>query len=159
MKSAVFPSIREKSKRLPQKTLLGIRCNPMTVHRIDWLKTARRPDRRILCSSVHPDNNVLADITRREMKSLPSVIVNTGATVGHASVVGDGVDIAPGAHLAGAIRIGRGTLVGVEASVIPGIRIGAEAVVGAGAVVIRDVPDGATVFGNHARATTSTPEK
>jgi acetyltransferase-like isoleucine patch superfamily enzyme len=42
--------------------------------------------------------------------------------------------------------------IGSGAVVLCGITIGAEAVVGAGAVVTRDVPDGAVVVGNPARA-------
>jgi UDP-2-acetamido-3-amino-2,3-dideoxy-glucuronate N-acetyltransferase len=46
----------------------------------------------------------------------------------------------------------RATL-GSGAVILGGVRIGAEALVGAGAVVTRDVPAGATVAGNPARAT------
>lgn len=79
-------------------------------------------------------------------------IVNTGATIDHDCVVGDFSHVAPGAHLAGAVRVGSHVLVGVGASVRPGITIGDGAVVGAGAVVVHDVPAGATVAGNPARA-------
>ncbi len=80
------------------------------------------------------------------------VIINTAATLDHDVVVGDYAHIAPGCHLCGNVTVGEGALLGVGTVVIPGIKIGAWAVVGAGSVVIRDVPDGAKVAGNPARA-------
>jgi acetyltransferase-like isoleucine patch superfamily enzyme len=44
-----------------------------------------------------------------------------------------------------------GARVGANATLLPGVVIGKGALVGAGAVVTRDVPDGATVYGNPAR--------
>lgn len=48
----------------------------------------------------------------------------------------------------------RGCSIGANATILPGLRIGAGAMVGAGAVVTRDVPPGATVVGNPAKALT-----
>lgn len=48
-------------------------------------------------------------------------------------------------------RICRGAKVGGGSVILPGVTIGENAVVGAGSVVTRDVPPGATVFGNPAR--------
>ncbi len=79
-------------------------------------------------------------------------IINTAATIDHDCIIGDYAHIAPGCHLCGNVTVGEGALLGVGTVVIPGIKIGAWAVVGAGSVVIRDVPDGAKVAGNPARA-------
>jgi UDP-2-acetamido-3-amino-2,3-dideoxy-glucuronate N-acetyltransferase len=49
----------------------------------------------------------------------------------------------------------RGATIGSGATILGGVRIGAGAMVGAGAVVTRDVPRGATVVGNPARALAS----
>jgi maltose O-acetyltransferase len=49
------------------------------------------------------------------------------------------------------VRIGRNAWIGGGAIVLPGVTIGDDALVGAGSVVTRDVPAGATVFGNPAR--------
>lgn len=49
-------------------------------------------------------------------------------------------------------RIESGASIGGGATLLPGVRIGAGAMVGAGAVVTKDVPPGATVVGNPARA-------
>lgn len=45
-----------------------------------------------------------------------------------------------------------GASIGGGATILPGTRIGAGAMVGAGAVVTKDVPPGATVLGNPAKA-------
>jgi sugar O-acyltransferase (sialic acid O-acetyltransferase NeuD family) len=77
-------------------------------------------------------------------------ILNTSCTVDHDNNLADGVQVCPGAHLAGNVRCGEDAFIGTGAVAIPGISIGANAVVGAGAVVIRDVPEGAKVVGNPA---------
>ena len=51
-----------------------------------------------------------------------------------------------------ATRIESGASIGGGATLLPGVLVGAGATVGAGAVVTKDVPRGATVVGNPARA-------
>jgi len=53
--------------------------------------------------------------------------------------------------LPGPIKICDGALIGANVTIFPGVVIGENAKVGAGAVVVKDVPPGATVFGNPAR--------
>ncbi|HMX17116.1 MAG TPA: DapH/DapD/GlmU-related protein, partial [Rhodocyclaceae bacterium] len=78
-------------------------------------------------------------------------IVNTGASVDHDCVIGDGVHVAPGCRICGEAAVGDGALLGVGAVVLPGCRVGAGAVVGAGATVTADVADGMVVVGTPAR--------
>src|SRR5262249_38045690 len=84
-------------------------------------------------------------------------------------MIGDGAQIGPGVQILTAdhprdpalrasgrefgrpVRIGRNVWIGASAIILPGVSIGDDAVVGAGSVVTRDVPDGATAFGNPAR--------
>lgn len=56
-------------------------------------------------------------------------------------------------------RIEAGASIGGGATLLPGVLIGAGAIVGAGAVVTKDVPPGATVIGNPARAISQTSSK
>jgi maltose O-acetyltransferase len=49
------------------------------------------------------------------------------------------------------ISIGRNVWIGGGAIILPGVTVGDDAVIGAGSVVTRDVPAGATAFGNPAR--------
>ncbi len=59
---------------------------------------------------------------------------------------------AQGAEFGRPITIGRHVWIGGGALILPGVTIGDNALIGAGSVVTRDVPDGATVAGNPARA-------
>jgi sugar O-acyltransferase (sialic acid O-acetyltransferase NeuD family) len=79
------------------------------------------------------------------------VIVNTGATVDHDDVLEDGVQICPGAHLAGLVTCREDAFIGTGAAVIPGRSIGRRATIGAGATVVHDIPDDATAVGCPAR--------
>jgi maltose O-acetyltransferase len=84
-------------------------------------------------------------------------------TIGDGAQIGPGVQILtadhprdPAARAAGQefgrpIRIGRNVWIGGGALLMPGITVGNDAIIGAGAVVTRDVPAGATAFGNPAR--------
>jgi maltose O-acetyltransferase len=49
------------------------------------------------------------------------------------------------------IHIGRNVWIGGGAVILPGVTIGDDAIIGAGSIVTRDVPTGATAFGNPAR--------
>ncbi|MDE6207422.1 MAG: acetyltransferase [Muribaculaceae bacterium] len=78
-------------------------------------------------------------------------IINTGASVDHECRIGDYVHISPHATLCGNVHVGEGSWIGAGATVVPGIKIGRWCTIGAGAVVIRDIPDGATAYGNPAK--------
>jgi acetyltransferase EpsM len=78
-------------------------------------------------------------------------IVHANAVVDHDGRLEDGVQICPGAALAGRTTCERLAFVGTGATVTPGRTIGARSVVGAGAVVLEDVPPDVTVVGNPAR--------
>jgi len=67
-------------------------------------------------------------------------IVNTGAIVSHECVLGELVNISPGAILAGGVKVGSEALIGMGATVNLQVTIGAGARVGNGATVKADVP-------------------
>ena len=85
-------------------------------------------------------------------------------TIGDRTQIGPGVQILtadhprdPARRRAGLefgrpVKIGADVWIGGGAIVLPGVTIGDEVIVGAGTVVTRDVPAGATVVGNPARA-------
>jgi maltose O-acetyltransferase len=83
--------------------------------------------------------------------------------------IGDGTQIGPGVQILAAdhprdaatrasglefgrpVRIGQNVWIGAGAIILPGVSIADDALIGAGSVVTRDVPAGATAFGNPAR--------
>lgn len=83
--------------------------------------------------------------------------------IGDRTQIGPGVQIltadhprdpairASGLEFGRPIRIGRNVWIGAGAIILPGVSIDDDALIGAGSVVTRDVPAGATAFGNPAR--------
>lgn len=65
MRSAIFITARTKSTRLPKKVLIKIKGKPVIEHLIDRVKLAKLPDLIVLCTSTHPDDDVLAEIATR----------------------------------------------------------------------------------------------
>jgi maltose O-acetyltransferase len=63
----------------------------------------------------------------------------------------DAATRASGLEFGKPVRIGQNVWIGGGAIILPGVTIGDDAVIGAGSVVTRDVPAGATAFGNPAR--------
>lgn len=84
-------------------------------------------------------------------------------TIGDKTQIGPGVQIltadhprdaagrASGLECGRPIHIGHNVWIGGGAIILPGVTIGDDALIGAGSVVTRDVPAGATAFGNPAR--------
>lgn len=82
---------------------------------------------------------------------------NMYSYVAHDCVIGDFVTLAPRASINGNVHVGDGAFIGSGAVIRNGasdrpLVIGAGATVGMGAVVTKDVPPGAMVAGNPARA-------
>lgn len=65
MKTAAFITVRMKSTRLPRKALLKIEGRTTIEHLIDRLKAAKLPDMVVLCTSIHPDDEVLVEVAKR----------------------------------------------------------------------------------------------
>ncbi len=80
-----------------------------------------------------------------EVKVGFGAILNTSAILSHECILGDYVNISPGAILAGAVNVGDRVLIGMGATINLGVAIGAGARIGNSAVVKADVPENGIV--------------
>lgn len=90
---------------------------------------------------------------------LPNAILSNSVTLGmgclvyynvmitHDNVIGDFVELSPGATLLGNVSVGDFTHVGANATILPKVKVGKYCVIGAGAVVTKDVEDNQVVIG------------
>lgn len=90
-------------------------------------------------------------------------------TIGDLTQIGTGVQILTpdhprdpaqrrsGLEFGRPIHIGSNVWIGGGALIMPGVTIGDDAIIGAGSVVTRNIPAGATAFGNPARVKTASP--
>ena len=62
---AILIQARVKSRRLPRKVLCSIEDKPLIEHVIERLKKAKIPDEILICTSIHPDDQVLVKIAKR----------------------------------------------------------------------------------------------
>lgn len=72
-------------------------------------------------------------------------IINTRAVVSHDCDLGEYVNLAPGAVLAGGVQVGARTLIGMNVTVNLEVKIGSGARIGNGATVKSDVPENGVV--------------
>jgi sugar O-acyltransferase (sialic acid O-acetyltransferase NeuD family) len=156
---------REVFARTPDAAVLAVPGSPSSF-----------PDRRKLIEGlgieaarfarvVHPLARVspLARLGRNVLL-LAGVVVTSDAVIGdhvcilantvihHDVVIGDWSLVGSNVTVAGGAAIGNNCYVGSGSSLMNGIRIGDGALVGLGSNVLRDVPAGARVAGNPARA-------
>ena len=63
--TAVFIPVRTKSVRLPQKALLKIMGKPVIEHLIDRVKSAKRHDFIVLCTTTNPEDEALVKLAQK----------------------------------------------------------------------------------------------
>lgn len=78
------------------------------------------------------------------------VLVNGGSGIGHDATVGSYSSLLGLVSVNGNAKVGEGVTLGAGSMIYPGKKVGNGATVGLASVVLRNVPDGATVFGNPA---------
>ena len=75
------------------------------------------------------------------------VILNTKSLIEHHDMLGDGVEIGPGATLCGRVNVAKFSWVCAGSTIIPRMSVGENAIVGAGSVVRQTVLDNHVVAG------------
>jgi sugar O-acyltransferase (sialic acid O-acetyltransferase NeuD family) len=133
-----------------QSYLEGRRLRPLTaLHRTAFVAGD---------TVVGPGSQILAQAAVCSAAQIGrACIINTAATVDHECRLGDGVHVAPGAHLAGCVRVENYAMIGTGAIILPRLTIGESAIVGAGAVVVKSVMPNTVVAGNPARVLRTLP--
>ncbi len=63
-RTAIFVSVRDRSTRLPGKARADIGGKPAIVRLVERLRRSREADLLVMCTSVHPDDAVLAELAR-----------------------------------------------------------------------------------------------
>lgn len=134
-----------------------------SAERIEWVEALSSKNAEMI-TLIHP-SAVVSPFARLGQGCLigPLSSIMSAASIGSYSLILNGVGIAPeveigehvtieqGAQLGKGVVVGDECFIGAGAIIQPGVEIGREAMVGAGAVVMKNVPEGATVFGNPAR--------
>ena len=64
-KTVILIQTRVKSTRLPKKCLLPVEDKLLVEHVIERLKRASIPDEILMCTSTHPDDQILVEIARK----------------------------------------------------------------------------------------------
>jgi len=72
--------------------------------------------------------------------------------IAHSCKIGDNTIITAGVIFSGSVTVGKNVWIAPNSTIKNGITIGDNAFIGIGSNVIKDVPEGATVYGNPARA-------
>ena len=78
-------------------------------------------------------------------------ILNLNSTVGHDSIFGDFVTIAPIVAISGNVNLGDYTEIGTGSSIRQGVKVHKGAMLGMGGVLTKDIPENAIFVGNPAR--------
>lgn len=78
-------------------------------------------------------------------------LVYYNVIVTHDCLIGDFVELSPGATILGRCKIGDFTHIGSNATILPNLTIGQNVVIGAGSVVTKNIPDNSIAYGNPAR--------
>lgn len=81
--------------------------------------------------------------------------IQTQSIISHDVYIGEYSQIGAMVFVGGNANIGRLSTIHPHSTILPGVEIGEGAVIGAGSVVVKNVPPGATVFGNPARVIVS----
>jgi sugar O-acyltransferase (sialic acid O-acetyltransferase NeuD family) len=90
---------------------------------------------------------------------LPTSVISNSVKIGkgcivyykvaltHDCVIGDFVELSPGATILGRVEIGNYCQIGSNATILPGVKIGDNVVIGAGALVNKDIPSDSLAYG------------
>lgn len=77
-----------------------------------------------------------------------AVNIKRGANIGHHTVVEDYATVNPGVTVSGNCRIGAGSAIGVGCTLFDQLEIGAGSVISGGSVVTKSIPPGVLAYGN-----------
>lgn len=102
-------------------------------------------------SAVIQVGSVVEDGTRRATTIGKGCRIGSLVYIGHDTIIGERVEVASGARIAGHCDIADDVYIGMGACIRQHIRVGAGAMIGMGAVVVDHVEANAVVVGNPAK--------
>jgi sugar O-acyltransferase (sialic acid O-acetyltransferase NeuD family) len=92
--------------------------------------------------------NILSGVKiSNSVKIGQSSIIYYNSIITHDVIIGDFVEISPGATILGRAQIENNCQIGAGAVILPDIIIGENAIIGAGAVVTKNIPENSVVVG------------
>jgi sugar O-acyltransferase (sialic acid O-acetyltransferase NeuD family) len=92
--------------------------------------------------------NILSGVKiSNSVKIGQSSIIYYNSIITHDVIIGDFVEISPGATILGRAQIKNNCQIGAGAVILPDIIIGENAIIGAGAVVTKNIPENSVVVG------------
>lgn len=156
---------REALQRWPEARVLAVPGSPQSYVSRREVIDRLRVDPERFARVVHPHASISPNASvGRNVLVMSGVVITSNARIGdhvcilpnsvvhHDVAVGDWTLVGSNVTIAGRVRISENCYIGSGTSIRDGTAVGQGALIGLGSNVVRDVPPGAHVAGNPARA-------
>ena len=102
--------------------------------------------------SIMKGTNVIKNVSiHNNVKIGKCCIIDTGAIIEHGTIIGNFVNVSPGAILSGDVRVNDGAIIGAGVTIIEKVSIGKNTLIGAGSAVLHDIEPNVVAVGSPAK--------